>query len=79
MTNGIAISRNDPLARDYWLHGTCCSGYSFTRGSVVRRLLEVFIENGKTWDSIGGGELWKEYSSGYTLAVPEQLVWWEDE
>lgn len=78
MSNGIAISKNDILARDYWHKGTASSGYSF-KGKVLQTLLTNFLKQGELGYHNWGKDLFKEYSSGYTLAVPEQLVWWDDE
>ena len=81
MTNGIAVSLGNPVGRDYWINNTCCSGYSGYKdgmGSVLRHCLESFISEGKEWIDCDK-ECWEEWSPMYTLAVPEQLVWWEDE
>ncbi len=78
MSNGIAVGKTDPLARDYWFKGTASSGYSF-KGEVTRTLLNNFLNKGKPGYSYWGETLFKQYSKGYTLAIPEQLVWWQDE
>lgn len=78
MSNGIAISKNDILARDYWHKGTASSGYSF-KGKVLHTLLINFLKQGEPGYSNWGKGLFDKYSSGYTLAVPEQLVWWKNE
>lgn len=75
MSNGIAINKNDILARDYWHEGTASSGYSF-KGKVLHTLLTNFLKQGEPGYSNWRKGLFKEFSSGYTLAVPEQLVWW---
>ena len=78
MSNGIAISKNDILARDYWHKGTASSGYSF-EGKVLHTLLTNFLNQGKPGYPDWRKDKFKKYSSEYTLAVPEQLVWWQDE
>lgn len=80
MTNGIAVSRTNPVGIDYWKNKTCCSGYSGfpeKMGSVLRHCLENFILEGRDWEN--GEDNWDDWSPKYILAVPEQLVWWEDE
>lgn len=70
--NGLAVSKVDPLGRDYWHNGTSCSGYSFD-GYVIGRVLNRFIDYRHEWTK--GRYL--DYSPNQVLAVPEQLVWWE--
>lgn len=77
MTNGIAISKHDALARDYWHNETCSSGYSSTLESTTLLVLRTFITEGMTWRM--NRNIWDEYSPYYTLAVPEQLVWWGED
>lgn len=80
MSNGIAVGMTDYLTRDYWYNGTCCSGYSF-RGNVTEHCLKAFkfgtagFPAAFGWDE----ETFKLYSKSQKLAVPEQLVWWNDE
>lgn len=77
MTNGLAISKNDPIARDYWHNKTCSSGYSTVVTSPLVLVLKNFIQGGMSWNK--DRDLWDEYSPLYTLAAPEQLVWWGEE
>lgn len=81
MTNGLAVHLRDAYGRDYWHNGTACSGYSFRGGSTTEHCLRTFkfgavgCPAGYYWDS----RSFDEYSKFHKLAVPEQLVWWEDE
>lgn len=80
MTNGIAVSLSDAYGRDYWHNGTACSGYSF-KGEPTGHCLRAFkFGVGKLpaafgWDS----KTFDDFSPYYKLAVPERLVWWQDE
>jgi hypothetical protein len=78
MTNGIAIGLNDIVARDYWYNGTSCSGYSF-KGKVTETCLKNFLNRGYSGFSNWNTDMFEEYSPYYTLAVPEQLVWWGED
>lgn len=81
MTNGLVVSKYDILGRDYWHNGTCCSGWSFPDGSATEHCLKAFkfgvagSAAMEGWDN----RTFLEYSPTQVLAVPEQLVWWEDE
>ena len=81
MINGLVVSKNDALYRDYWHNGNCCSGYSFRNGSTTEHCLKAFKfgVDGRhpmsDWDS----KTFLEYSPTQVLVVPEQLVWWEDD
>lgn len=81
MTNGLAVHLRNAYGRDYWHNGTACSGYSFREGSTTEHCLRAFkfgmagCPAGQGWDS----RVFDEYSTFYKLAVPEQLVRWEDE
>ena len=78
MTNGIAVGRKDSVARDYWYNGTACSGYSFI-GNTTEVCLRNFLNKGNPGFSHWDEEIFKKYSKGFTLAVPEQLIWWGEE
>ena len=67
MTNGIAVKYKDG-SFDLWLNRTCTSGYLPLDGALLR----IFRYG---TDPI----YWEEYSPQFKIAVPEQLVWWEDE
>ncbi len=77
MTNGIAVGKTDPIARDYWHNETCSSGYSSTLTPPTLLVLKNFIAEGKSWNK--DRDLWDEYSPLYVLAVLEQLVWWGED
>ncbi len=66
MTNGIAVNRLDG-SFDLWLNKTCTSGY-LPRGMA---LINIFRYPGTP-------ELWADYSPLFNLAVPEQVVWWDE-
>ena len=76
MTNGIAVNKTQK-GFDYWHNGTAGSGWvnKWDRDLVV--CLERFVGPTRLVDFTE--DLMKEWGHGYKLAVPEQLVWWEDE
>lgn len=78
MTNGITIQPNDEGAFyfDYWLNETCSSGFKYNKDSPALSWLFIQLKNNKTfWET----RLYNKYKNDQTLAVPEQLVWWEDD
>ena len=79
MTNGITIGvyNNKGFSFDYWLDKKCTSGYS--HGSDSLRLVFKNVLNDPNFHSARGAEMYSKYAKDQRLAVPEQLVWWEDE
>lgn len=74
MTNGIAVGLEDHT-RDIWFNGTCSSGYVFD-GDVLSHVFKAFYEDGaESWSE----DMFKDYAQEQKLAIPEQLVWWQDE
>lgn len=78
MTNGITVRAGiKSFEIDYWENGRCTSGYS--HGSRSLELVFKTILNDRSFKADWGLEMFRKYAHRQTLAVPEQLVWWEDE
>lgn len=74
MSNGIAICAYAPTkwSFDYWKDKTCTSGYQHGTNSFGLLFRDYFKRGLRE-------SAWDEWSPKYKLAVPEQLVWWDDE
>lgn len=78
MTNGITVQPDgeDLFYFDYWLNETCSSGFSRSEDRPALCWLFTQLKDNRTfWEA----RLYTKYKHDQTLAVPEQLVWWEDE
>ena len=76
MTNGIAVNKKE-IGIDYWYNGTSGSGWTGRHGFCLENCLKRFV--GPTGPRDWSTSWMDEYGPHYTLAVPEKLVWWEDE
>ena len=74
MTNGIAIHKTK-IGFDYWEDGTAGSGWVDSTGGCLRNCLNRFV--GPTKKREWRKDYLREWGPNYTLAVPEQLVWWD--